>query len=102
MTTHRRAIVLCLRAAYRAALLAASALLVAPAPAQEPPAERGIFVTVANPITSDIVNGIKGRIAMAQRDKPVAKVVFDFNPDGREASSNDYGPCYDLADAISE
>jgi membrane-bound ClpP family serine protease len=71
--------------------------------AEEPEtAERGIFVTVANPITSEVVNGIRGRIALAQRDKPLSKVVFDFNPDGRESGSVDYGPCLDLADAISE
>jgi membrane-bound ClpP family serine protease len=66
------------------------------------PVERGIFVTVGNPITSEVVNGIKERLALVQRDKPVAKFVFDFNPDGREASSIDYGPCLDLADAIAE
>ncbi|HEX4590853.1 MAG TPA: hypothetical protein VH120_13035, partial [Gemmataceae bacterium] len=67
-----------------------------------PPAERGVFVTVANPITSEVVSGIKERIARNQRDQPVAKFVFDFNPDGREAGSVDYGPCLDLAEAISE
>jgi membrane-bound ClpP family serine protease len=66
------------------------------------PAERGIFVTVGNPITSEVVNGIKERLALVQRETPVAKFVFDFNPDGREASSVDYGPCLDLADAIAE
>src|ERR1700722_15831380 len=99
MTTHRRAGPRSpghLRAAYRVGLLAASVLFAIPIPAQEPdPAERGIFVTVANPITSEGVNAIRGRIALPRGEKPVAKIVFDFNPDGKEASSRDYGPCLD-------
>ncbi len=102
MTTHRRWSTDHLRGACRAALVAISVLHAVPLSAQEPPAERGIFVTVANPITSEVVNSIRERVARAQRDKPVAKIVFDFNPDGKEASSRDYGPCLDLADAISQ
>ncbi len=30
----------------------------------------------------------------------VKKVIFDFNPDGKEASTEAYGPCSDLADYI--
>jgi membrane-bound serine protease (ClpP class) len=92
------------RAVCRIAVMATSALLASTTGAQEPapPAERGIFVTVANPITSEVVSGIRERIARDQRDKPIAKIVFDFNPDGREAASVDYGPCLDLADAISD
>src|SRR5436853_3965139 len=86
--------------AWRLGLLAV--LLIPTSVRADEPAERGIFVTVGNPITSEVVNGIKERLALSQRDKPIAKFVFDFNPDGREASSADYGPCLDLADAISE
>src|SRR4051812_19970748 len=90
------------RAAYHVALLAASALLASPAAAQESePAERGMFVTVSSPITSDIVNGVRERVARAQRDKPVTKVVFDFNPDGKEASSGDFFACAGLAKEIT-
>src|SRR3954452_14246172 len=97
MTAHPRPAAI-LRAAYRVALLAASGLLVAPAPAQEPdPAERGIFVTVANPIPSEVVSGLRERVARAGRDKPVTKVVFDFNPDGKAASSGDFFACAGLA-----
>jgi membrane-bound ClpP family serine protease len=86
-----------------AAVLAVGALFAAAAFAEEPdPTERGIFVTVPNPITSEVVSGIRSRLALAQRDKPLTKFVFDFNPDDREAGSVDYGPCLDLADAISE
>jgi membrane-bound ClpP family serine protease len=85
-----------------AASVLAIVILHGPQLRADEPVERGIFVTVGNPITSEVVNGIKERLALSQRDKPVAKFVFDFNPDGREASSLDYGPCLDLADAISE
>jgi membrane-bound ClpP family serine protease len=106
MTTHCRVAtgsVVNLRAVYRTAFLAAGVSFALPVLGQEPdPADRGIFVTVANPITSEVVNGIRERVARAQRDKPIAKIVFDFNPDGKEASSRDYGPCLDLADAISQ
>lgn len=80
------------------AALAIGGPFTAAAPAREPePAERGIFLTVANPITSEVVNGLRERIARA---KGVAKIVFDFNPDGKEASTRDYGPCLDLAKEI--
>jgi membrane-bound ClpP family serine protease len=80
------------------AVLTVVGLTVGPALGQEPePAERGIFVTVPNPITSEVVNGLRERIA---RNKGVAKIVFDFNPDGKEASTRDYGPCLDLAKEI--
>jgi membrane-bound ClpP family serine protease len=97
MTSHRGA------ALFHAAALMIAAVFANPAVArQEEPAERGIFVTVANPITSDIVNAIKERVARAQRDKPVAKIVFDFNPDGKDAGSADFGPCVDLAEVINQ
>ncbi|HEY1377169.1 MAG TPA: NfeD family protein [Gemmataceae bacterium] len=101
MTTHPRPAVT-FRAAYHVALLAASALMTTPAPAQETePPERGMFVTVTSPITSEVVNGVRERVARAQRDKPVTKVVFDFNPDGKEASSGDFFACAGLAKDIT-
>src|SRR5207248_8374870 len=81
-----------------AAVLAA--VFVAAAIGQEPePTDRGIFVTVANPITSEVVNGLRERIARA---KGLTKIVFDFNPDGKEASTRDFGPCLDLAKELSQ
>jgi membrane-bound serine protease (ClpP class) len=95
MDTDRRAVA---RLGRKLLAVFLAGLFAAPALAQEP--ERGIFVTVSNPITSEVVNGIKERVARAQKDRPVNKFVFDFNPDGREASTADYGPSHDLAKII--
>jgi membrane-bound ClpP family serine protease len=90
------------RAGCWAALLAASVLFSPRAYCQNPePAERGIFVTVTNPITSEVVNGIKERIARSQREKGLAKIVFDFNPDNKEASSGDFFASAGLAKEIT-
>ena len=68
MTDHRRAAVRLPAipgSILRAALLVAGALFSTSVLSQEPePAERGIFVTVTNPITSEVVNGIKERIVL--------------------------------------
>jgi membrane-bound ClpP family serine protease len=88
-------------AAYLTAL--ATALSPTRASAQEAaPAEDGIFLTVPNPITSPDVNRLREMIERALREKRVRKIVFDFNPDGKEASSRDFGPCSDLAKEISK
>ena len=83
-----------------AALLA---LVFAPtAPAQEPPAVDGIFVTVNNPITEGGISQIKSRVD-AVRNAPkrnIKKVVFNFNPEGKEAATEHYGVSYDLAKYI--
>src|SRR5512139_3280666 len=69
-----------------AALLA---LVFAPTvPAQEAPAADGIFVTVNNPITEGGISQIKSQVDAA-RNAPrrnVKKIVFNFNPEGREAA----------------
>jgi membrane-bound ClpP family serine protease len=59
--------------------------------------EPGRFVTVATPITSPVVNQIKEAVARAMKDRPLKKIVFDFNPEGREAATDDFGVCLDLA-----
>src|SRR5438874_1427384 len=101
MTTQRRTVPVRLAAVCRAVLLLTVAVGGGPAAAQEAESpERGIFVAVANPITSEVVNAVRERVARARRDKPVAKFVFEFNLDGKEASSPDYGPCRDLAKEI--
>src|SRR5262245_27016273 len=83
-----------------AALLA---LMFAPtAPAQEPPAADGIFVTVNSPITEGGIRQIKSQVD-AVRNAPrrnIKKVVFTFNPEGKEAATEDYGVSYDLAKYI--
>jgi membrane-bound serine protease (ClpP class) len=88
------------RVVFPTALVVAGVFVACPVRGQPPEPERGIFVTVANPVTSEVVNAIKERIARAQRDKPVQKFVFDFNPDGRETSTAEYGPSHDLAKFI--
>src|SRR5262249_56891538 len=70
--------------------------------AQETDSEPGIFLTVQNPITSEETNRIREKIDRAVRERHVAKIVFDFNPDGKEAASRDYGPCRDLARSLNQ
>lgn len=79
------------------------ALLVAPAaPAQEAPAADGIFVTVNNPITEGGISQIRSQVEAARNQprKNIKKVVFNFNPEGREAATEAYGTSYDLAEYI--
>lgn len=84
-------------------MIAVACFRAGPLPGQElDKPERGIFITVANPITSDVVNNIRTRLALGTKDKNVAKVIFDFNPDGKESSTIDYGPCRDLAMEIKK
>lgn len=66
-------------------------------PPEPEPVDQGIFVTVANPITSASVNQIRETVTRADQRAPLKKVVFDFNPAGKEAATPDFGPCLDLA-----
>jgi membrane-bound serine protease (ClpP class) len=64
----------------------------------------GLYITVPNPITSDAVTHIKSQVnthldAQAGRARPTA-VIFDFNPEGRAASTPSIGICRDLAQFI--
>jgi|SRR5579883_999268 len=67
-------------------------------------ASDAMFVTVPNPITSDAFNRIKNQVDARTNDpnpqRRVVTVVFDFNPDGKPASTTDFGPCFSLADFI--
>lgn len=76
----------------------------APAPAQNTPADPGLYVTVPNPLTSGDVTRITSRVeaARARPDRRPAVVVFDFNPDGKDAATppSDYGAALQLADYI--
>lgn len=69
--------------------------------ADDPP-EAGQFVTVPTAITSEAVRQIKVTVARAEEKKALRKIVFDFNPGGKEASTPDFGPCLDLANYIHE
>jgi membrane-bound serine protease (ClpP class) len=70
--------------------------------AQDTDSEPGIFLTVQNPITSEETNRIREKVERAIRERRVAKIVFDFNPDGKEAAARDFGPCRDLARYLSQ
>lgn len=64
--------------------------------------ERGQFITVGNPITSDVVVQIRQAITRSQQTGPLRKIVFDFNPQGKEAATADLGACLELARFIRE
>src|SRR5262245_53770086 len=95
-----------LYASYGLAVAAATAwpLSTATAPAQEAAAveESGLFLTVPNPITSEVTNRLKESIDRAVGERRVKKLVLDFNPDGLEAGSRDFGPCADLAEYLAQ
>lgn len=62
----------------------------------------GIFVTVANPITDGQFNQIKAHVEK-ERSAPgrnIKTVIFDFNPDGKNAATESYGIASELADYI--
>lgn len=64
----------------------------------------GMLVTVPNPINEGIINRIKTSVDQA-RSRPqlaIKKVVFDFNPEGKDAATDSYGPCYELAKYIKQ
>jgi membrane-bound ClpP family serine protease len=77
------------------------AVLLHPLPAwgQGQPVEDGLFITVHNPITSDVVNRVRSLTehALARKDRLIRTVVYDFNPQGRPSNTKEYGPCRDLA-----
>lgn len=61
--------------------------------------DEAAFVNVPNPITSEGVARIKNRIeaARANPNRPLKKVVFDFNPEGKETATTDFGASLELA-----
>src|SRR5262249_10080368 len=70
---------------------------------KEPPPDDGVFITVNNPVTSDVVNRVRNLADEAKAGKAgrvLSKIIFDFNPGDKESSSPDFGPCYDLAEYI--
>src|SRR3954471_4582255 len=78
------------------------ALLFAPsAPAQDAPAAvDGVIVTVPLKITdAGVQQHVKGPIDAARNDRTrnIKKVVLDFTPDGKDAVTEEFGPCYGLA-----
>jgi len=81
--------------------VALPALLFAPsAPAQEAPAVDGLIVTVPLKITdAGVQQHVKGPIDAArnERGRNIKKVVLDFTPEGKDAVTEEFGPCYGLA-----
>lgn len=67
-------------------------------------AERGLFVTVFNPITDASITQMQNTIDRnrSQGVKPLRVVVFDFNPSGVEAATENYGTALTLARYIKE
>jgi len=94
-----------------AALMLASLLL--PAGRAQDGASDGLFVSVQNPISSDVTNRVKeitnravqrfeAERAAAGQEARTFCIVLDFNPGTRTgeatpAGTGDFGPCYDLA-----
>lgn len=66
--------------------------------------EDGLFVVVPTPITSEVVSRITNQVESRLNHKthPVRTFVFDFNPDGKDATNTNFGACYELADYISK
>jgi membrane-bound serine protease (ClpP class) len=82
---------------------------VAFAPAgEDAPFREGLFISVRNPITSEGVNRIKAEVdrVLFREERPVRIFVFDFNPSrgsfSYPSSTQDYGPCADLAEFLLE
>jgi membrane-bound serine protease (ClpP class) len=83
-----------------AALLA---IVAVPTYAQQAAQADGIFVPVQNPITEGAINSqIKPMVDRARNDprRNVKTVVFDFNLEGKDAATESFGPCYELAKYI--
>ncbi|MGE3803519.1 MAG: hypothetical protein AB7K24_02475 [Gemmataceae bacterium] len=72
------------------------------AAAPEEPVE-GLFVTVQNPITSNVVKRIEAQVQRfleRTEGRKGVKIVFDFNPEGASVQSDDFGACRGLAQYI--
>src|SRR5437588_11234506 len=88
------------------ALAAALLLPDAACHAQAPARQDGVFISVRNPIDSDVVNAVKAKTnrAIQRKERAVRFVVYDFNPGQGEAerpsATKDPGACQDLADFL--
>jgi membrane-bound serine protease (ClpP class) len=87
----------------RIAPAALLALFIAqPASAQGKKETDGVFITVQNPINNGQISRIKAEVDGARNavNRSVKIVVFDFNPEGKEAATESFGDCYELAKYI--
>jgi membrane-bound ClpP family serine protease len=94
------------RLSYASAFFAALLSLVAAtssAFAQGGGTRPGLFVTVPAPLTSDAVSRIKTRIedARSRAEQRPAVVILDFNPNAKDATTDDFGVAYTLARYLS-
>src|SRR5262245_36876216 len=80
-------------AGYLIVMLAAALLRQDAALPQDAHPEGGLFITVQNPITSEIVSRIVAKSDRALASGKVAKLIFDFNPGNHPSCSEDYGAC---------
>jgi membrane-bound ClpP family serine protease len=78
-------------------LVAAVLLRQGPGVTQEARPEGGLFITVQNPITSEVVSRIVAKSDRAVASGKVGKIIFDFNEGSHPSCSEDYGACRDLA-----
>src|SRR5712692_4046516 len=83
-------------------LLAAAALPASAVHAQEAVQEDGLFISVANPITSSVMTHVRGLTERNLRrgDRHIRKIVYDFNPGNAPSGSTEYGSCRDLAEYL--
>ena len=82
----------------RAGLLLAFILVPqAPAFGQEGRRESGLFITVQNPITSEVVERVRAKTERALAGHNIRKIIYDFNPGNHPSHSERFGPCRDLA-----
>src|SRR5262249_25167375 len=91
------------RLSLAAALLAFSIL---PAHAQVAARQDGLFISVRNPIDSDVVNSIKAktRRALERKDRPIRFIIYDFTPgpgQDHPSATKEYGVCQELAEFLA-
>lgn len=86
-----------------AALLAGLCLLVpAPSRGQEEVVENGLFITIPHRPNDTQALRAKVQRNLQRNDRPIRKIIFDFNPDNRPNTSDDYGLCRNLAELLLE
>ncbi len=70
--------------------------------AQDPNRD-ALFVTVQNPITTEVANRIKNQVEARVHGttRPVDTVVFDFNPSNADVATTEFWACVNLAEYIS-
>lgn len=81
-----------------------ASLFIPATPALGQNAEDGLFVTVRNPISSDVVQQVRNQVdqRLNKEGRPLRVVVFDFNPDDKDVTNANFGTCYELADYIDQ